>query len=307
MPTVTENWAKRQYQSGTSAYREYHVDGVADEGEATGAVPFQANANHPLDMFLIAEEPRIVEVIRQEPGGGAYVVGVGFKATEPSEDQSGGGETWPPISCEVDFAEEVEPVEVDAAGHPVVNSAADPFDPPFSMPFSATIIRVFRRERTYDQDKGSRFQNTVNSKQIRFPRLPAWTGGTYAPGTVRLRVYKPTSRIDYKSKFIEACYEFLIRPDGWAARQMLVGFQAFFAGGKKGKLWDGNKREITFPVRLDRQGKPMEAGITVGGQAAIAANPDPLNGVDVENTGNAWFARFVRYKPMDFAGLELGL
>lgn len=207
------------------------------------------------------------------------------------------------------------PVDRDAEGNPILNSAHDPFSNPPSDDKPSRIVRCRRYERQYNIIQAIEYEDTENSDSWVVPG----TGGRHVkPGQAHCLYIRPTQEYATDTEFIEIEYAFEIRADGFKLRVKDHGFMAFTtpasgSGKVKGNIvTKGDKGvyvAVSQEVLLNGAGgvlKEDEYGVmrddtSIGEPVGVK----PPKGAEVEKTEDAVFLKYQMNKKKPFAALNL--
>lgn len=178
-----------------------------------------------------------------------------------------------------------EPIDRDADGEPLTNSADEPFDPAVTEEYYDRIMRIEVNQADFNTEAVEPYVGAINSVAW----TPACVGRSFDAYTARcLSIDGDPQRVG-TIDFYRAVYEFAIRDDGilvgetklgWRRRFQDMGFREKI-DGEYYTLLDADDNPLTQPVPLDGSGQRLGA----------AAEP-------------VWRV-FVTKRPMDFAGLSL--
>lgn len=315
---VTLKWSDSGY-SDSRAEMVYQVTGVTGEYEASHAngVP-QLNSTHPQNSLLKAEDP-----FARRVGFNMWEVLVPFSRPEGAGDHTGTN-TNPltePQSVEWTPSPNNESVDRDGDGNPIINSAKDPSDPPLTRDFTDWKLVITRNESFFDFVKAIQFQNKVNSNTFTV-KQPNGKIITLHPGSMLCEGIMPVGKITITSTYVTMAYHLCLReyPEGTPDNEKTVerspfqwwlpdtGYRALFAEGgvnKPGSLVDATGAEVTFPVRLDGEGRPMNSEYKVTPQKLPAvATTVPTGAIKVVK-GDITFLVYKKYSGADFSQLGL--
>lgn len=81
----------------------------------------------------------------------------------PGEEQVPLSPLMEPPEISFSSAGSNDPIDTDAEGLPIVNSAGEAYDPPITTDHSDTILRITRNELTYDDAAAAAFRDAVNN------------------------------------------------------------------------------------------------------------------------------------------------
>lgn len=301
---VTERWSDRRYQRGERAFRSFDVSGVANENEALVALGIGVNTSHPLDSRLRARMP---DINMLGPSGVMYRAGVEYLIPDGGEF-----EQFPdnPLDEEpVIFPEPAstnEPFDRDADGLPILNSAGDPFESDPTRDVGELLLTITRNESSYDLAKALAFMNKTNDAQFTFPNV-----GTVEKGQALCKHIRVVEGYKPSASYVRVVYSFGLHEDGFRTRILDQGYNGWYllAGLKSGKFHD-NEGPRSRPVRLDGQGAPFLSGKfwVNGTELPVAYTTDLAARIAsglIEQTPDAFFWRYKKFKSISFNGLDL--
>lgn len=188
----------------------------------------------PVNVILATGIPRLYDLY-VEPGGG-YDNHSSCQSVEAAVDQDD-ATTWL-VTChytapsvdpakypdnpaeknadiEWDFDTTQKPVWQDVSGHPVTNSANDPFDPPLEIDKSRPVFRITRNFVDFDPSIAGAYKDAVNSD----------TFLGYSAGKVCLKGLRAKLKIQNGYTFWEVSAEFVIDHEGWNLRPVDAGMR----------------------------------------------------------------------------------
>ena len=154
----------------------------------------------------------------------------------------------------ISFVVSVEPVDRDAAGKPIVNSAQEPFDPPVTREQYDLEYTIVRNEPSFDEAEALKYTAAVNSDEWR----------RHKPGTCRL-VRTGRKVITADDEYWQVTNIIRVRADGWGTRKEDKGYREATGDVVDGKavyrnVRDENGHAMTRPVPLDGKGKRAAKG-----------------------------------------------
>lgn len=215
------------------------------------------------------------------------------------------------------------PVDHDADGNPLLNSALDAFDPPLSTEFTTIFLSITRNEPYFDVQKALTFSNRININPFNIKGA-----GIVAPGQILCRSIQPAGEYIEGVRFVPIVYDFELRSglkldsdglwDGFKYRILDQGLRAFYSKTEKGRIYDADQRTaptkspVTTDVRLDGKGGIYNVQATNGafllvdGLSIISMDqPGSPKGSILDTTDSAVFLKYKRIKTIDFSGLGL--
>lgn len=150
------------------------------------------------------------------------------------------------------FAEDEVPVDQDANGNFIGNTAGDPFDPPMMTTESRLILQISRNEPVFFAATALYYKGKVNADM--FYESP--------PGTVRIA---NITGEDFWNSSLAAVvwrvtYEFHFRPQGWRKYILNAGYNQLVSGVRK--PIEVNHHLVSHPMPLDQAGKLLTVGTT---------------------------------------------
>jgi len=172
-----------------------------------------------------------------------------------------------PMKIEWTFATSTEPIDRDADGEAITNSAGVTFDQPLSEEIDDQILRITRNEETFDANFAADYKGAVNSDTF-------WG---FPPRTCRLKIFDGVKARAAGLWFWQVTYEFHIRYDasdplrtGWNHRVLDQGYQV-----KTGALNDDGSPE--YETLTDASGQPLREPVLLDGNGnRLAKNADPV-------------------------------
>jgi hypothetical protein len=230
----------------------------------------------------------------------------------------------------------------DNQGNAIQNSAGQAFasDPPTDV--MNGVMYATRNEAFYDVKSAILFSNAVNSQTVTFHGQ--WE---LEAGQARCRQISCLSDITGAEPYVQVQYVIELRGgrvqdddgywDGFKLRILNDGTEGWFSTGAAnglpskgplGQVIDEQFQRVSFPARLDPQGRPMDLGVLGSGGVAVsgtfvgctrskqnpygyavpAVNPDfVLDPTNYEQTSDAWFIKVwpETTKLLDLSALNL--
>jgi hypothetical protein len=319
---VTRDWRQSRFTRGRDAYEAYIVTGCSTPGQAELAVgangqsvPRQ-NSGYPDDARLLAQAPSTTTL-------GLNIFSVGLTWVRPGNG-NGDKETDNPLDKKAVYRIEpggtTEPIAYDADGHPLLNSALDPLDPPPTDDFPIKFVTIRRNVSTFDLVRAMAYENKVNSDVFTLPKI-----GPVAIGLARVVDISPGDEFTEDAEYIEEVTRLELRiakvpglygdatQDTFDHLLLDVGLNGWWNDSgtlRRGRFCNLLGQEMNTPVRLDGHGKPMDTSIKVKGgegrepQAPVAAPRFPAGGFNVP-VADGTLLRYKKKKSISFNGLTL--
>lgn len=156
--------------------------------------------------------------------------------------------SWDGVTFEV-------PVDYDADGTAIVNSAGDPYDPPVIREDDRPVLTIVRNELEFDPDLSDLYRGSTNSATF-FGR---------AAGTVKMlpiraqRLWSANLQLN-NGFYWRVTYTFHINKDGWKKKLLDQGYQEVVSGNRKKILVDG--LPVSSPQLLNGSGAKLAVGGT---------------------------------------------
>jgi hypothetical protein len=154
--------------------------------------------------------------------------------------------SWDQVTFEI-------PVDYDANGTAILNSAGDPYDPPVMIEDDRPVLTIVRNELEYNSDLSDLYRGSVNAS--------AFFGK--APGTVKCmpmraqRLWSPNLNIN-EGYYWKVTYTFHVNRDGWKRKLLDQGYQELVSGVRKKILVDG--LPASQPQLLNGSGLKLAVG-----------------------------------------------
>jgi hypothetical protein len=303
---VTENWSKAKLVLGASAVRVFTVTGAANQTEAcranglpAGQIP-QYLTTYPQDVALVAGTPTADTV-----GFGIYEVTVNYGPAYNFQRDNSDPILQPPRFF-WQREDILEPIDVDADGNPLLNSALAAFDPPPEIERAVRILMAKRYESNYQLNLSINFEDHVNSDPVTLPL----TGGIVVPaGYMLCKAISPNSEYDRRTKAIEIGYTFAVSSFPWRWRFLDQGFTGWanFNGKVRAfNLFDHKGQQWSREVRLDGGGAPFNRDeVRISADDLPPVNIEGPKGATIEKGKNAAFMLYDKYPKIAFSGLNL--
>lgn len=149
------------------------------------------------------------------------------------------------------------PVETDADGAPLLNSAGEPFDPQLMRMVNTVWLTIQRYEGApFDVQRALYFSNTVNDAPVTFQ------GMIIDAGQIRCVSINPVNDYTTDSIWIDTAYHFELRADGFKWRVKDEGANGFIedSGVMKTPIFTPEKSRLGFAL-LDGTGKPRDTSL----------------------------------------------
>lgn len=154
-----------------------------------------------------------------------------------------------------------EPIDRDAGGDPLTNSADEPFDPAVTEEFYDRILRVEINQANFNAEAVEPYVGAINNASW----TPSSVGRSFDAYTARcLSIDGDPQRVG-TIDFYRVIYEFAIRDDGilvgdtklgWRRRFQDIGFREKI-GGEYRTIVDSEGNPLTQPVPLDGNGQRL--------------------------------------------------
>jgi len=312
---ATELWSEHQYKPGVSAQRGMLVTGATNVDQAImacAALNASRGASYLRDRDLIADAPDV-----STPDGPAlYHVLWHYKPREqlsPGEEQNGGVDRRPIFEWEPNLSE--EQADRTATKKPIVNSVGDVFDPPLSKLVPSMFLNFTRWESAYDVQVAMRYMGTKNSNRLSIHTLAGDL--LILPGQMLCHSIRPAQPYRSTTRTVPVTYRFEFR-ETFKRRVLNTGFNAWYRHGTRpialGRICNAAGEPITGPVRLDKEGKPINTKlkVLVQGTSKTTANPEaapaqnlPALDFDPDSGPDAVWILFDMIPDADFSGLGL--
>jgi hypothetical protein len=201
----------------------------------------------------------------QEDGDGfGWLVSVDYSWYSPN-DVGGGPEQNPllmPIDVSWEYRDNEYVVLADINNKPLLNSAGDPYDPPFTINLPTQIMTVVRNEATYDAGLAYVYRNSINSDSFAFQSALFAKCIAITPKNV----FHPTIGWYYQVTYQ---FEFMnprMSADGQGWRKSLLDIGLRQIDPKTGK-----------PVPITLNGQPVTQGMLLDGTGKpLALNAAPI-------------------------------
>jgi hypothetical protein len=165
-----------------------------------------------------------------------------------------------------------KPADRDIDDEPVVNSAGDPFDPPFMVDQTRPFMTIVRNEPYFSPLLAKDFHNALNAGP--------WFGRPALEWKC-LDITGDESQDPNGDRYWVVTYQFELNEETWVAQILDIGMREKNAAGKKVAITDDRGREVDAPWPLNEDGS----------KKAVGAAAD--------------FLEFHLYREADFADLNL--
>lgn len=298
MAEATERWADRQLtktKDGWTAVRAWDVIDCDDEFQAVSVVGVVRGQGHPLSSAMTCKQ---IDSTAVSPT--FYSVRATYSSQTDGDTGGGGAESAATIHWET--VTNSEPVDRDADGNPITNSALDPFDPPLTRDFNDKVLVVTRAEPFYDPIAKGVWENTVNNGPVTF------MGIAFPAESLRCLSIQPGREYSDADTSVLVEYRFLYRRDLQKARVLDQGFGAWFTSNNtqtKGELYTGQGTQVTKPKLLNGKGKPLDVTLKVERKYdPVELGASPV-GAEVEANASAAWLLWRLYKRTDFTRIGL--
>lgn len=210
---------------------------LATTASASGVSVPAMFSTHPLDNWMY-----VYEITPTPVSTFLYEVSVQYKSIDDPLAIS------PVIKWDSESSQ--EPIDEDANGKSIANSAGQAFDPPIQETFHDKILKIERNEGTFDYERASAYEGSINSDTF-------WG---FAAGKVLCRAMKADPRRVAALAYYTVNYEFVIREDGWKRRIKDQGLATKNDDGELVIAKDVDDNTMTEPILLDGSGKALAAG-----------------------------------------------
>lgn len=221
---------------------------------------------HPADSTMRAGKAKAVH---WEGDPYVWMVDIEYSSATGDSERGDPDPRNRPLEIETDFTSFQTPLIYDKNGQAVLNSAKDPFDPPWQKEDSRPILRFSRYESSLDLARSLEYRNAVNTDSFY----------GFAAGELMCMHIKQKRHFENGFEVWHTSYEFqgkangtvqsynsTLNFQGWDAVIPDLGFNELktFGGGvvKSIACKDGYGKDVTSPVRLNGSGV-----------AQIASNP----------------------------------
>jgi hypothetical protein len=164
------------------------------------------------------------------------------------------------------------PATKDIDDEPVVNSAGDPFDPPFMLDETRPFMTIVKNEAGFPPLLAQDYHNSINNAPwFGLPEL-VWKC---------VDITGDEAQDPDGGRYWVVTYQFEMKRETWVEKLMDVGMREINSSGKKIAITDDRGREVDAPWPLNENGTKKAVGVT------------------------AEFMEFHLYKEMDFSALNL--
>jgi hypothetical protein len=312
---ATENWSERTYSPGVSAQRGFTVTDAADMLQAISmcnAHGAAERASFILDRDLVADPPQVEHL-----GPTVYSVIFNYSPEEdvrPPENESGGVDRRPIFDWEPGLIE--IPADRTAKKEPLVNAVGDVFDPPLTR-FQPTMFLTYTRwDSAYDVQMALEFMGKKNANAL---SINTQTGPLKVePGQMFCHSIRPAQPYRSNARAVPIAYRFEFRKS-FKRRVLNAGMNAWYRHGSNpvalGRICNAAGEPIAGPVRLDKEGKPMNKSlkVLVNGQSRTNAAPVTVDAQaqmppltwDPDGSNDAVWILFDMIEDANFAALGL--
>ncbi len=325
---VTESWQGRQAgqspAQGDTGVRVFTYVGIGDEAaartELKNAFDVHQNAQwDDADPDLICQSvfARRKSPLMQELTASYAYAPTGFFQPTADPLTLPWRYTWEPVTLTI-------PIDRDADGNPILNSAYDPPSSPPTKKVTFWCLRVLSNEPFFDYALFNPFNNTVNSDTITLTQ-PNGNDTTFGPGTIFCDLIRPTR--DYTANDLFVPVERVLhiydtsqldnQTDPHQLHLLDQGSAGFYDDDdgtvKPGNIVDGVGNPVPQDVPLDGYGRPVKAGLMIAPakdgkpQNFVAAPLGTPQGAVIEPSNNtdfpAVFLRWKRYQPKPLLSL----
>ena len=144
-----------------------------------------------------------------------------------------------------------EPVNEDALGVAIQNSANDPFDPGLEEDFPIRVLTIVKNYPAYDDNDYAPAINTINTD----------TFMGIAPGQLRLFNVQAAEQYESLTRYWAVTFTFHRRVGGWLRRVIDQGFH-YLDGTERKRIVDAALEPVSTPVFLDGSGGVLDPGDT---------------------------------------------
>lgn len=291
------------------------IDYISDY-DAVNSCPIKQGSQHPLNEYLTCTSIGVTENKLTKA-----IVIAEFEVT--SLIDAGVNPINRPEVINWKWGKQTLPVDTDASGNPIVNSAGDAFRSNYSRNFSVRYLRVTRWELYYDQALASSYIDTTNSDTVTIQHTLS-----VGPGQMYFVNYAPVEEYQINSPYVKAMYEFEIRTPSspnLTTLQARYPFQLRLVDqGQRGKYLDPNStpttnaptmgnfwlggqasQECRREVLLNGQGRPADATVKLTQNLySVQSNTIPTS-VQKETINGVTFLVYLIYAEQPF--LPIGL
>jgi hypothetical protein len=319
MANAYERWSER---TGTKSannsdvgVRVFDITGAATEADCYTADLVLTDLSNPTGKVPVLNEVDPRNSRRKVNSLAVSTVGlnllrltVGY-AIPVNGDSFDGTDTNPltePVRWSWQRSKVIESIDRDKDGNPIVNSNRMPFANGAQRTYTQRILEARRNEATYPAALAEAFEDTVNTNTFSGP-----PGVSFGAGKVKCNIITVLGEYSSTSPYVEVLYQFEIRPDGWATRQLDEGAMGRDSDGNFLPLYSLNGDKVTAPVLLNGGGNPVDStSYKLGSPTdtiAGASDPNPPPGATIETApgGEAAFLRYKVYNEADLSVLAL--
>lgn len=299
---ATRRWSDYSKGSRTAAV-SYDVIGCTTGDQARATCGLEKNSQHFEDPELKVDDWSITQ-----PGVNFYRVTFSFSIPEdgnehPGTSVSGTNPLTLPPTIRWDPGTAQEPIDRTADGEPIVNSAFDALDPPLTRLVPTLFLTYTRYESApFQIQKYFPFITTTNSNDLTVQGLTVKKGQMFCHNIAPIAEYTPSA------KYIQVAYQFELRQDGFKGRALDQGLRGWKDTADDGpgisELFTSGGEQISYPVRLNGHGEPMDLSLRGNYAASLIPCPKAVD-AEIEPTAYATFLKFKIYPEKDFGQLGL--
>lgn len=278
---VTETWHGQGWslsKDTITAERFFDVSGVFDPQSAVEAVEVVVNDPYPYQTQLLAQDVAVSDVVGPSYFRVKALYGLPPQGVWPIQDSLEALS----LPAEIEWTRGTAsfPIDKDISTNkiPIVNSAGDPFDPPYERSVGTWVLTYERWEPIFDGGKAQTYTDCVSSDSF------TMAGLTFNPGQTILRSMLPVGKYDTNATKLRMRYVFEMdgsRSDPFQLARLDKGSRGFYSssGTNKASICDSAGNQISSDVLLDGTGKPADSSLKIlnGSTAASpVANPTPI-------------------------------
>lgn len=284
MADATENWSDRRLVKAAggnwSATRSWDIINATTETECLTATIIGGstlvpafNEQHP-DQSRLKVRSREVE----RPGFNMWRLTCTYEipVDDSGFDDGDGDPLDEPVKFEWEIGNETISIDRDRDGHPLLNSAGDPFETNPQRQRLTLHLVLKRYEPFFDVQLPMAYMNTVNSESFTVPGLGIVQAGQAYRSSIEAAA--PYSA-DFQSILVE--YRFRFDPLGFQLKLIDQGYQSWWhktpsSDDVKGRITTKDELTVSKPVLLNGAGRIIDTTLVVGDNSptsSISSNP----------------------------------
>lgn len=212
---------------------------------------------------------------------------------------------------------ETDVFDRDIDGYPVVNPAGDAFSNPPTRTYTHKILKITKNRSFYNYQTLKQYENTVNDAVVTTTE-PNGQVVSFPAGSMKCVSIEPAQAYRSNDKFVPVCatFEIFEKTDGVTtdhphqARILAQGANGWYSDNgtvRPGAICTENGDQVTSEKRLKKDGTPLDNRYKIKDGAktpsAAVANPTLVSWATYEETADACFSIFKRYKKTSFSAL----